>query len=106
MPEKNNFTPEELKNSNRIFKSATPKFDLSWYIKWFGSIILLISVALRSSGLPMIDTNYAIMEMVLNWMGVLCWCIVGLIWKDRALILLNGVMGMMLFSGLLRMFLI
>ena len=45
------FSPEELANSNRIFKSATPKYDWSWWIKWFGSIAVLIAVSIRSTGL-------------------------------------------------------
>ena len=30
----------ELK-SDRIFKSATPKYTLDWYIKWIASIFIL-----------------------------------------------------------------
>ena len=28
----------EIKNSKRIQKSATPKGDLSWYVKWISSV--------------------------------------------------------------------
>ena len=27
-----NLSPQELKNSKRIFKSATPKYTIDWYI--------------------------------------------------------------------------
>ena len=29
----------EIKHSNRIVKSATPKQDLSWYVKWISSFL-------------------------------------------------------------------
>ena len=31
------YNKEEVENSKRIFKSATPKQDLSWYVKWTAS---------------------------------------------------------------------
>ena len=39
MTEAQKFDPEEVKNSKRIFKSATPKGGLDWYIKWFATIL-------------------------------------------------------------------
>ena len=38
------FTKEEVLNSKRIFKSATPKQDLSWYIKCTASRLLLSDI--------------------------------------------------------------
>ena len=81
----NKFDPKELANSKRIYKSATPKQDLSWYVKWTASIFILISMSIRGiDGLQMIDLSMSIM-------GVIGWLWVGLLWKDRALILLNGI---------------
>jgi len=79
------FHPDEIKNSNRIQKSATPKQDLSWYIKWTASVFILSSMSIRGiEGLQLYD-------IVLSLIGVSGWMVVGLLWKDRALILLNGV---------------
>ena len=79
------FTVGEIKHSNRVVKSATPKQDLSWYIKWTASIFILASMSIRGiEGLQLYD-------IVLSLIGVSGWMAVGLIWKDRALILLNGV---------------
>ena len=79
------FDPKELANSKRIYKSATPKQDLSWYVKWTASLFILISMSIRGiDGLQMIDLSMSIM-------GVIGWLWVGLLWKDRALILLNGI---------------
>ena len=43
----NDFHPKEIENSKRIFKSATPKQDFSWYIKWSSSILILIALSIR-----------------------------------------------------------
>ena len=36
-------------NSSRVFKKVTPKYDLSWYIKWSASFIILIGMVLTLS---------------------------------------------------------
>lgn len=85
------FTVGEIKHSKRITKSATPKQDLSWYIKWTASCFILASMSMRGiDGLQLID-------LVLSLIGVTGWMIVGILWKDRALMLLNGV-GIILFT--------
>ena len=82
---KQEFDKKELENSNRIFKSATPKYELSWYIKWGASLFILISMSMRGiEGLQFLDLCFSLI-------GVTGWLIVGVLWKDRALILLNGV---------------
>ena len=82
---KQEFDKKELANSNRIFKSATPKYELSWYIKWGASLFILISMSMRGiEGLQFLDLCFSLI-------GVTGWLIVGVLWKDRALILLNGV---------------
>jgi hypothetical protein len=79
------FDPKEIENSNRIYKSATPKQDLSWYVKWISSTILLTGMSIR--GLE----GLQVMDLMLSIIGVTGWLWVGLLWKDRALILLNGI---------------
>jgi len=79
------YSKEELKNSNRIFKSATPKFDVSWYIKWIASVFVLCAMAIRGiEGLQLYD-------LIFSMIGVSGWLIVSILWKDRALLVLNGV---------------
>ena len=34
------FTIGEIQNSNRVYKSATPKEDLSWYVKWTATMAI------------------------------------------------------------------
>jgi len=79
------FDPKEIANSNRIYKSATPKQDLSWYVKWAASLFILVGMSIRGvEGLQFYD-------LLMSLIGVSGWLIVGLLWKDRALILLNGI---------------
>ena len=79
------YSKEELKNSNRIFKSATPKFDVSWYIKWIASVFVLCAMAIRGiEGLQLYD-------LIFSMIGVSGWLIVSILWKDRALLMLNGI---------------
>jgi len=75
---------------------AIAKSDLSWYIKWFSSIILMIALVLRSTQtLPLWDLG-------LSCVGCLGWLVVGWMWKDRALIVLNTLAHIILLSGLIN----
>lgn len=89
------FNEQELKNSKRIFKSATPKYTIDWYIKWVASAILLIAMASRS------NPDLALYDQAFSLFGTFGWLIVALIWKDRALIILNTAAVLILGSGLI-----
>ena len=83
-------------NSSRVFKKITPKGDLSWYIKWVSVILILVATSARATGtLPHIDLWFGLF-------GTVGWFIVGYLWHDRALILLNGVLVTLIFTGLLN----
>tara|TARA_Y100000004_G_scaffold191677_1_gene250891 strand:- start:40 stop:408 length:369 start_codon:yes stop_codon:yes gene_type:complete len=89
------FTPEEIENSKRIFKSATPKYDLSWYIKWVSSILILIALTIRAADYP------RIYDMWFGFAGMIGWTYVGILWKDRAIIIMNVISTILLAIGLL-----
>jgi hypothetical protein len=89
------YTKEEIENSKRIYKSATPKQDLSWYVKWTASVILLCAFAVRST------QQFPFIDLCLSLVGVSGWLWVGLLWKDRALVMLNGIAVFILLSGLI-----
>ena len=79
-----NPSPEELKNSNRWFKSATPKYTPDWYIKWVSSMFILAAMSMRGvEGLQLYD-------LILSVIGVAGWLVVSAIWEDSALIMLNS----------------
>ena len=79
------FTKEELKNSTRIFKSATPKYTWDWYLKWVSSAFVLGAMSIR--GIPELQN----VDLILSIIGISGWVGVSIAWKDRALIMLNTV---------------
>ena len=79
------FTQEELKNSTRIFKSATPKYTWDWYLKWVSSAFVLGAMSIR--GIPELQN----VDLILSIIGISGWVGVSIAWKDRALIMLNTV---------------
>ena len=78
------FSQEEIENSKRIFKSATPKYTADWYIKWVASAFVLAAMSIR--GIP----EYQLYDLYLSIIGIFGWVIVSVLWKDRALIMLNS----------------
>ena len=82
---KNQFTPEEIENSKRIFKSATPKYTYDWYIKWIASIFILAAMSVRG-----VD-GFVLYDLWASVIGISLWLVVSILWKDRAFVLLNGV---------------
>ena len=78
------FEEQELKNSKRIYKSATPKYTLDWYVKWIASVFVLGAMSVRG-----ID-GYQLYDLYLSIIGITGWVIVSVLWKDRALIILNS----------------
>ncbi len=84
MSPKAKFTPDEIKNSKRIQKSATPKYTLDWYVKWVASVFVLAGMSMRGiDGLQLYDLS-------VSMVGIALWLWVSVLWKDRALILLNS----------------
>jgi fatty-acid desaturase len=90
------YSPKELENSKRIFKSATPKYTIDWYLKWVASAFVLSAMAIR--GIP----EFTFIDLSLSSMGVFLWLIVSIIWNDRALIILNGVGLIFLIKNLIE----
>src|SRR6056300_1097071 len=89
------FDAKELENSKRIFKSATPKYTIDWYIKLITLSILFISKGNWS------NPDLSIFDQSFSLLGTFGWLIVALIWKDRALIILNTAAVIILGSGLI-----
>lgn len=91
----NKYAKEEIENSKRIYKSATPKQTPDWYVKWAASITLLVAMVIRASGTnPFVDT-------CISFIGCAGWLYVSIAWKDRALIMLNTVACFILLTGIL-----
>ena len=63
---------------------VTPLHDLSWYIKWTSSIIIICGMILSS-------LNLYPYNLFVHAVGVIGWLWVGFLWHDRALIVVNAV---------------
>ncbi len=81
--------------------SITPKYDITWYVKWAASFITLAGISVRASGL----TEYQHIDLICSWIGAAGWFYVGFKWNDRAIMILNGVIGVILFAGIMRYYL-
>ena len=82
-------------NSSRVYKKVTPRGDLSWYIKWASSIILII--AMMFTAVELFPFNMFIANI-----GFIGWLIVGMLWHDRSLIVLNAISLAIYSMGLLN----
>ena len=80
----------------RIKRFTTPKQTKDWYIKWAASVLLLTAMVLRATG------DYPFTDMCLSLVGCVGWLIVAMLWKDRALIVLNSIAGFILITGILN----
>jgi hypothetical protein len=90
------YSVDEIVHSTRIQKSATPKGTIDWYLKWIASVWLLVAIAMRSTGLPELQ----VYDILLSFAGTTLWAVVGFMWRDRAIIIINGVAGILLLGGL------
>ena len=70
---------------------------LVYYVKWISTILVLIAVICRS-----VEEVPKIYDVGFSLIGTLGWLYVGLAWKDRALIMLNAVITVMLSAAFLR----
>ena len=82
-------------DSTRVFKKITPKGGLSWYVKWISSILILIALSIRAADYP------RIYDMWFGFVGMIGWTYVGILWKDRAIIIMNVISTALLLIGLL-----
>ena len=85
-----------IDGNDQIFEAVTPKYTLDWYVKWVSSVLILISIAFRAAG------GYPLLDLLFGSFGVAGWLWVSIIWRDRALIILNAVSLFMLVVGLLN----
>jgi len=74
--------------------------NLDWYVKWAATVCIIVSVMFRQAG-----PEYRFWDLAVGVVGTGLWAWVSVMWEDRALIILNAVMMVMLGSALLREFL-
>ena len=78
-----------------MIKFTTPKGDLSWYIKWSESVFIII-------GMLMSSLNIFPYNLFLHLIGVSGWFVVGMLWHDRSLIVVNAIAIFIFLSGIIK----
>lgn len=63
-------------------EKMTPPDGFSWWLKWLGSIAGIITAILSAS-------NLFPYNMMVGLVCFISWSIVGMMWQDRALIVMN-----------------
>ena len=71
------------------FKQQT----VDWYLKWVATVFVLIGMSLRTT------QEHMFVDITVSMIGAAGWMVVGIMWKDKALILLNAVATTILLYG-------
>lgn len=71
--------------------------NFDWYLKWVASLLVMGSLMMRAAGV-----EYRMYDLYFGWFGIVLWTWVSVIWRDRALIMLNGVSFFMLTVAILK----
>ena len=80
-------------NKERSILKQTPLHTKDWYIKWIATVFVLTGISLRTT------QEYMFTDITLSLLGSLGWLIVAIMWKDKALTLLNAVASTILLYG-------
>ena len=73
------------------YKSKYKPVD--WYVKWTATVFVLTGMALRTT------QEHMFADIIVSLIGAIGWMIVAIMWKDRALTLLNAVATIILLYG-------
>lgn len=93
----NNQSNQEAKTKEKTQEiKVTPTHDITWFIKWIATTLLLVATAARTTGI------FPTLDLFLTAIGAAGWAWVGYRWKDRALLVVNCVALVMLVGGILR----
>ena len=77
--------------------TKTPLYTLDWYIKWFSSVVLMIGMLLKSNNIYPVNLYF-------HFVGIAGWMIVGMLWNDRALMVINSFALATIATSLFRIF--
>ena len=81
---------------SRVIKSVTANYDITCWVKWISSIIIIGAIILRSWGM------YHEIDVLLSFAGCIGWLFVAIRWQDRSLIILNTIAATVLLLGIIR----
>lgn len=78
---------KEYQKINKV----TPTGDLSWKLKWFSGVIVIIATLL-------LNLELILLGATLGFIGAFGWTVVGILWHDRAIIMNSIFVGLFLMS--------
>ena len=78
--------------------TKTPLYTLDWYIKWIASLVLMFGMILTAN-----NVNPA--NLFFHFVGIGGWLIVGMMWNDRALMVINTFALATLATSITRLYL-
>jgi hypothetical protein len=77
---------------------TTKEKTTDWYLKWIASCFIILAICFRSL------QEFQEVDLILSFIGCFMWTLVGLMWNDRALIVLNAVATFVLLTGIIKLF--
>ena len=77
-------------------QKITPTHDLSWYLKWTGSMFIMSGIVCRAVGV------FPLFDLCSSFIGTGLLSAIAYLWHDRALLMVNGVACAALAMGILR----
>tara|TARA_Y100001951_G_C11213317_1_gene224278 strand:- start:176 stop:427 length:252 start_codon:yes stop_codon:yes gene_type:complete len=77
-------------------QKITPTHDLSWYLKWTGSMFIMSGIVCRAVGV------FPFYDLCSSFIGTGLLAGMAYLWHDRALLMVNGVACAALAMGILR----
>ena len=78
-----------------------PNNDRVWLVKWIATIFVMVAITSRSAGYNEI---FHTIDLICTFCGTTGWLYVSIAWKDRALIMMNTAILIIVATGLLRTF--
>ena len=87
---------EHYKVQETLVNKVTPVHDLSWYLKWVGSMFIMSGITCRAVGV------FPFYDLCASFIGTCMLTCMAYLWHDRALLVLNGVASVALAMGILR----
>ena len=86
---------ESYKGQETLVNKVTPVHDLSWYLKWVGSMFIMSGITCRAVGV------FSFYDLCASFIGTGMLACMAYLWHDRALLMLNGVASVTLAMGIL-----
>ena len=80
-----------------MINKVTPLNDVTWYVKWIATVFLMAGVSCRAAGLN------PIWDYIFCLIGEFGWLYVAFKWHDRALIVVNTTLTIILLTGFLKL---